>query len=161
MVDQIQDQTTTAMEVDAKFLSWPSAFFSGSFLISFMALLFWIIALPYSPFSRRKGLFTLGLLLLTTTSGWAMHRRHVAEDWVFAAVTSAETSARQGPGEKAPVSFVAHAGLYGRVLARKNGFTRLRLENGLETWIEEKALIYDGEPESIPSHQDFSPKKQN
>ncbi len=63
---------------------------------------------------------------------------------------SDEISARLGPSADAKESFVAHAGLAGGVMEVRDGFVRLRLDNGLEAWLPQNALAFVDGGSDIP-----------
>lgn len=66
--------------------------------------------------------------------------RRIAEETVHAVVLVDETEARKGAAPDAAQAFTAHAGLSGVVMERRDGAVRLRLDNGLEAWIDDAAL---------------------
>ena len=60
-----------------------------------------------------------------------------------------ESVTRQDASAAADEGFAAHAGLSGRVVDEAGDYVQLRLENGVESWFERRALrIY---PESVPT----------
>lgn len=73
-------------------------------------------------------------------AGAALAARLSVERETIAVVLVDEIAAKKAPAADAPPAFTAHAGLSGRVVERKDGHARVRLDNGLEAWIEEAAL---------------------
>jgi tetratricopeptide (TPR) repeat protein len=62
-----------------------------------------------------------------------------------AVVLLEQTAARKEPDAAAAESFVAHAGLSGVVVDDQGAWVRLRMDNGLEAWLERSALGFVGD----------------
>lgn len=118
------------------------------FLLSLAALslVFGLLAWAPARTLQRALMFALlpiGALLvaLALVLGGAV-LVHAREE---AVVLVSEVKARVAPKDDAAEAFEAHAGLFGEVVARENGYARLRLPNGLDAWIPEDALGLVGE----------------
>jgi len=109
------------------------------------ALLFLFCALLLSlAFARRqkRGLaLSLSSLLMLVASVllWA-HARVESEQ---GAVVVSETEAFAAPEAGSKELFKAHPGLFGDVLEREKGFTKLRLQNGIDIWVKDASLTFD------------------
>ncbi len=62
-----------------------------------------------------------------------------AAEGVVVVVVQQETQARPQPDATA-AGFEIHPGLTGTVVSEQQGFSRLRLENGVDVWVEQTAL---------------------
>ena len=91
----------------------------------------------------RSGLIAvsvlLALLCLVGGAGTA-GRVYVARGAKQAVVLPDKVEVREGPARDARASFKLHAGLRVRLRAREAGWVRVRLANGLEGWVEAKAV---------------------
>jgi hypothetical protein len=81
----------------------------------------------------------LGAIAATVASGALWLARLHAERAVVV-VVARDTEARPQPDATA-AGFTVHAGLTGTVVDDKNGFSRVRLENGVDVWIERDATV--------------------
>lgn len=115
------------------FICFGIAFFAASVL----AIGAW---LPY----RKMRVWSYRLCAVSSLAaialGWTGYRLGELRQREEAVVLADELPARMGPAQDAAASFTAHAGLNGYVMARENGFVRLRLENGLDAWFPQDSL---------------------
>jgi len=74
------------------------------------------------------------VLVATVVAGLAFAVR-LAADGAVVAVVMLETEARPQP-DKGAGGFTIHPGLTGHVVAEQDGFVRLRLENGVDVWVD-------------------------
>ncbi|MBN2362128.1 MAG: hypothetical protein JXR83_21935 [Deltaproteobacteria bacterium] len=88
-------------------------------------------------------------LVLATTAAWAAAlasaiggygRWRLAERGDAVIVHPAAVSAREAPGPRAAVAFALEPGHRIRAIAQRDGHLRLRLNNGLEGWVESGAV---------------------
>lgn len=84
----------------------------------------------------RRALGPVAVMVLVTGALAAL--RHHA-DGVDVAVTMLDTEARPQP-EASAKGFTIHPGLTGVVVAEQQGYLRLRLENGIDVWVEHAAV---------------------
>lgn len=90
---------------------------------------------------QRKMTAAVAALALTALAGGALWlARRSFEGSREAVVLVDETVARKEPHEDAAAAFTAHAGLWGRVIDEQGAFVRVRLQNGLETWLARDAV---------------------
>lgn len=83
------------------------------------------------------GLVALSLVLASVVGAHAWVQHRVAE----AVVIPAAAEAREFPGETAKVAFEVHAGLKVRTMEVSGKYTRIRLPNALEGWVESEGLV--------------------
>lgn len=131
----------------AELLSSTSA--SLLFAAALLALSLLFALLPWTPPGTRlrRALFAAlgaGGLAFALSTLFFIARVHV-DGRVEAVLLEDEVSARVAPRADAAVAFIAHAGLFGEVVAEESGFVRLRLENGLDAWFPRGALGRVGE----------------
>ena len=104
------------------------------------------LALALSAFTRRRVFafvaVPLGFVTVLGAGLWLC--RLDFEGTREAVVLVEQTSARKEPDAAAGESFVAHAGLSGVVIDDQGGWVRLRMDNGLEAWLERSALGFVG-----------------
>jgi hypothetical protein len=115
----------------------------ASWLFSILLALTLIAFVAAGAIPRARGTLDVvarALATVTVAAAAVLALRLLHEASPFAVVTVAETPARRGAAPDADVSFTAHAGLYGRVVEERDGFARLRLENGLEAYVAKEAL---------------------
>jgi hypothetical protein len=89
--------------------------------------------------SARAGRALLGPALVGTVIAGVLMGLRLRAEAVDVAVVVGDVEARNQPDRRA-TGFTVHAGLTGVVVAEQDGFARLRLENGLDVWIERSAL---------------------
>lgn len=89
---------------------------------------------------RSLGIAVALLCLLSVAGGALWLLRRAFEGTREAVVRVESTDAKKEPAESAATAFEAHAGLLGRVVDEEGGFVRVRLDNGLETWLARDAL---------------------
>lgn len=111
----------------------------AAFLLPFGLLL--LVVAGYGVLAPRRWMRAIvaALTLATLLGGLVLVARAEA-DVEEVAVVLEGTDARKGPSPTAAVSFSAHPGLSGTVRERSGGFARLRLDNGVEAWLDEAAL---------------------
>lgn len=80
------------------------------------------------------GRATVPLLVAVVVAGILFGLR-LAADAATVAVVMIETEARPQPDTSA-TGFTVHPGLTGHVVAEQEGFVRLRLENGVDVWVD-------------------------
>jgi len=85
-------------------------------------------------FRKKRGVALLVSLLLSGISAFALLAR-ISVDTEVGAVVSQQTPARSAPDDEAKELFTAYPGLYGWVQDEDAGFTKLRLDNGVEIWV--------------------------
>jgi SH3-like domain-containing protein len=88
----------------------------------------------------KIGLVVAALLL--ADAAFVLWARVVVDSTEEAVVLADEVHARAGPQDDAATTFVAHAGLYGEVVAREKDYARVRLDNGLDAWLPIEALVF-------------------
>jgi hypothetical protein len=118
------------------------------FLLVALALFFACLAARawLSPGAARRalgygvGIFALVLLGASLVAG--LRSLHDAES--EAVVLAGDVPARAGPSADARETFTAHAGLYGVVVEQEAGYSRVRLDNGLDAWLPDDALAFLG-----------------
>lgn len=121
----------------------PPAIASALFLAPFSLLVFLLFSLAVflSPRARRHlTRAALVALALTFVGGGALALRMLYEAIPRAVVVVERTAGRKGPAADAAVVLDAHAGLTGSIVAREGDAARLRLDNGLELWVDVQAL---------------------
>lgn len=84
----------------------------------------------------RAGLLPVGVVVVIAAGLLLLRWQADASD---VAVVMGDTEARSQP-EAGASGFTVHAGLTGVVVAEQQGFVRLRLENGVDVWIERGAV---------------------
>lgn len=89
---------------------------------------------------RSLGITVVVLSLLSAGGGALWLVRRAFEGTREAVVRVESTAAKKEPAESAATAFEAHAGLLGRVVDEEGSFVRVRLDNGLETWLARDAL---------------------
>ena len=90
---------------------------------------------------RRQGLpnsVVWGAIVAGVVSGAVFAVRFAAES-VAVVVVQTDTEARPQPDATA-AGFTVHPGLTGTVVSEQQGFTRLRLENGVDVWVDTAAV---------------------
>ena len=70
----------------------------------------------------------------------ALWLARVQAERALVVVVARDPEARPQPDATA-AGFTVHAGLTGTVVDEKNGFSRVRLENGVDVWIERAATV--------------------
>jgi len=121
----------------------PPAVASVVFLAPFALLqaLLFLLAVVLAPRARRvivRAAFVA--LALTLAGGGALGLRMAYESIPRAVVVVERAAGRKGPAADAAVVLDAHAGLTGSIVAREGDAARLRLDNGLELWLDARAL---------------------
>lgn len=111
---------------------------TAGFLVPLLLLVLALAGAPWLPLRARRVVLAVAFALFAL-GGAALGLRLSAEGEVQAVVLE-ETAARKGPTPAAPESFAAHPGLTGGVRERDGDAVRLRLDNGVEAWIDAKAL---------------------
>lgn len=118
--------------------------FAGTLLVFVFLLGLW----PWTQRGTGLRRFCTGALLLSGTAfalaALVLATRVQVDGEREAVILDSEVSARAGPSADAAVAFVAHAGLSGHIVDEESGFTRLRLENGLDAWFPRAALAVVG-----------------
>lgn len=107
---------------------------------------------------RRTAGLTLAVvwaLALLAAAGW-YGRWRVAERGDAVLVASAAVSAREATGPRAPVAFVLEPGHRIRAIERRADHVRVRLNNGLEGWVE-RAAVAPVEGEVLVAVSDAAP----
>jgi len=103
---------------------------------------------PHWRWLRRtagSALVVIWALAAAAAAGW-YGRWHVAERGDSVVVASAAVSAREAPAARAPVAFVLEPGHRIRAIERRADHLRVRLNNGLEGWVERGAVaLVEGE----------------
>jgi hypothetical protein len=121
---------------------------SLAFLVPFGLLLaaLLLLAVVIEPRRRRRLQRVTRALTVVMLAGAAVLGVRVAYESVPRAVVIVDsTPARKAPAADAAVVLEAHAGLSGSVVADDGDYSRLRLLNGLELWVETRALaVVDG-----------------
>jgi hypothetical protein len=87
---------------------------------------------------RNRWLALLSLALLAVAA--LLLGARVVSDTQAHAVVLDTIDARVAPDDAARSSFTAHEGLAGVIRKEENGYLLLRLDNGLEAWLPERAL---------------------
>ncbi|MCC7072404.1 MAG: hypothetical protein IT383_13835 [Deltaproteobacteria bacterium] len=92
---------------------------------------------------RRRWLWALVLALVALGAAGAglWLARRAFEATREAVVVRPEAPAFKEPSEAAALAFTAHAGLSGRVVDEVEQLVRVRLDNGLEVWLERAAVV--------------------
>lgn len=121
--------------------STTASLLSGGALLA-LVLLFglWPWTAPRTVLRRALGTAMVVALVAFAASAPLFAARVYADGREEAVLLDDEVSARVAPSVDAAVAFVAHAGLYGEVVAEEAGFLRLRLENGLDAWFPRASL---------------------
>jgi hypothetical protein len=131
--DQVEASSPDAM--GARLPPGPVALAFGSL----MALLGVLLAIRGAASGRATMLAGRALvptLVTTLVAGGLFGLRRFA-DSADVAVVMSESEARPQPDASA-AGFAVHPGLTGRVMAEQRGFLRLRLENGVDVWVDRK-----------------------
>lgn len=116
--------------------SWARAAFA-------VPLALWGAALCARAALRRRwlGLVLAGCTLLSVMGAGVWLARRSFEATREAVVVRPDVAAFKEPNEAAALAFTAHAGLFGRVVDEQEQFLRVRLDNGLEVWLDRAAVI--------------------
>jgi hypothetical protein len=106
-----------------------------------LALLGVAVAVAFAGAGRlaRVGRALVGPAFVGTVLAGALMALRLQAESVDVAVIVGDVEARPQPDSRA-AGFTAHAGLTGVVVAERDGFVRLRLENGLDVWVERSSL---------------------
>lgn len=142
-VDQITPESAASAVEFLRWEAWSSSqVWSTCFGMAFFAALFLAIGawLPHRQMRVWGYRFCAVSSLAAIASGWTGYRLDELRLREEAVILTDELPARMGPAQDAAASFTAHAGLDGAVMARENGFVRLRLENGLDAWFPQDSL---------------------
>jgi hypothetical protein len=109
-----------------------------------LALLGVLLALVGFTDGRARRAFVLlaVVALVASGAGAIVYGARVMFEGTREAVIVAQCSARKEADAHAAESFTAHPGLSGVVVDDTGGFVRVRLDNGLEAWIEKGALAF-------------------
>lgn len=93
------------------------------------------------PTAKAK---TIGstILIIGLFSTGLMSQRHDLDARRYAAITANNVSGQSAPSQNAESSFMAQEGAYGEILEAQSDYIRLRLQNGLEAWFQEKHLYF-------------------
>ena len=97
------------------------------------------LALAGTGRGARLGRSVLGPALVGAVVAGLFWWLRVQAESAEIAVILGDVEARAQPDSRA-TGFTAHAGLTGNVIAEQEGFTRLRLENGLDVWVERSSV---------------------
>jgi hypothetical protein len=111
-----------------------------------------LLALIVEPRRRRRmWRLTNALALCTLVGAFVLGLRVAYESVPRAVVVTDSAPARKAPANDAAIVLEAHAGLSGSVVTQEGDFSRLRLENGLELWIETRALAFVDDTRRAPA----------
>jgi hypothetical protein len=78
--------------------------------------------------------------IAATVASGALWLARLQAERAVVVVVARDTEARPQPDATA-AGFTVHAGLTGTVVDEKSGFSRVRLENGVDVWIERDATV--------------------
>jgi hypothetical protein len=79
-------------------------------------------------------------VIAATLASGALWLARLQAERAVVVVVARDTEARPQPDATA-AGFTVHAGLTGRVVDDKSGFSRVRLENGVDVWVERDATV--------------------
>jgi len=116
-----------------------------SSLLTWAALALWVLGFVVLSLSRRRALrraalVGLGLSALLGAVGYAGLRAAAVRYGVVLAPTGQGVKVHSGPAADLPSSFEVHEGLKILMEEEANGFTRIRLANGLEGYIPDDTV---------------------
>ncbi len=116
---------------------------SIAFLIAWWVAFALLVVTSRRPAGRRwtfVGLTALAFLGASALGGTVGVHAWVRQSVKRAVVMAPTLPAREFPGESAKVAFEVHAGLTVRVMEEAGRFTRIRLPNALEGWVEKSQV---------------------
>ena len=131
--DQVESSSPDA--IGAGLPPGPVALAFGS-LLALLGVLLAIRGAASGRATTLAGRALVPALVTTLVAGALFGLRHFA-DSADVAVVMSESEARPQPDASA-TGFAVHPGLTGRVMAEQFGFLRLRLENGVDVWVDRK-----------------------
>lgn len=139
--DRVAELGVQKNELSSWVAQLPQSFVLGMFLIFLILLLiifsFWPILDDKQKIPFKK--LSLGIALLSLPAASLLGLRIRTEAQTRALVWQT-TTARVGPDASAKAAFEAHEGLLGTLKTQEGDFTRLRLDNGLDVWLQSAAL---------------------
>ena len=113
--------------------------------LAWLAIVLWAAAFLLLAVFRRKAIrraATAGLLLaiLLGAMGYAGTKASAIQYGVVLAPTGQGVKVHSGPAADLPSSFEVHEGLKVLIQEQANGFTKIRLANGLEGYVLDEAV---------------------
>ncbi|PIE02968.1 MAG: hypothetical protein CSA81_04470 [Acidobacteria bacterium] len=108
-------------------------------LLGLSGLAWFVLFYKHPGAKTRVAVFSLGLLSLLLMGG-VSYQYHYLQKKDRGVVLKSEEPIRSGPSSREDVSFTVYEGKRVKILARSNGWLRIRLENGYNGWIREDAI---------------------
>jgi tetratricopeptide (TPR) repeat protein len=131
--------------ITSRVASFVSSSEAAWFFLGALALFFALVgAWPWTRNGARRAVKIGAIVaaLLLADAAFLLWARVVVDGTQEAVVLADEIPARAGPQDDAATTFLAHAGLFGEVVAREGGYARVRLDNGLDAWLPVEALAF-------------------
>ena len=118
-------------------------------LVGILFLVCWYLGFAFVVMTCQRtasrwvfGAIAVVLLLIGAALGGSVAAHAYVTQTVIEAVVQPETvKVYEFPGERAKVSFEAHAGLKVRIMEETGRFVRIRLPNALEGWTYKEGLV--------------------
>ncbi len=132
---------------EAPFVQRLAATLDGDLVALAVLALSWLLFVAWLWWRRSEGtapirvLVLAGVAALTVLATAGLAAEVYVSQTVREAVVMAQTAqAKEFPGDQARTAFEVHAGLTLRVMETQGSYTRIRLPNALEGWVESSAL---------------------
>jgi len=137
--DPNADQMSTTIRRILYYIPYNMVFILTVILLVVAGIGWFIVFWRGADAKFRVAVSTIGLVSLLLMAGLAyQHHTLTAED--RGVILKVEMPVRSGPSKNEEVSFTIYEGKRVTILAKSNGWFRIRLDNGYNGWIQEKAV---------------------